>query len=52
MSLGKLMNFRGGVKPSLLIAGAIVTLLTPFKPVQAAVIFQDNFDIGAGHLNP
>ena len=43
MNLAKFINFQVG-KPSLLILGAIAALLTPFQPVQAAVIFQDNFD--------
>lgn len=45
MSLAKIINFQGMVKPSLLMAGAIFAILTPFKSAQAStVLLQDNFD--------
>jgi len=46
-SLAKLIDFRGGVKPSLLIAGAILTASIPFQSAQAAS-FKTTFTFSGG----
>jgi hypothetical protein len=46
-NLGKLIDFRGGIKPSLLIAGAILTASIPFQSAQAAS-FKTTFTFFSG----